>query len=220
MSTTYSVGDQTKKTIIQESRKLFYKKGYKATTYDDIRDAANINRALIPYHFGSKQLLGQQIYLIIKDEFTSALDNVIDFDGCSPELIYVMHTIAFYQLLYNDKFSLFVSEIQADNAFTCDIINGESSLENVFQSKSCKLDADALHLLGTLDFGMEKELLHTASIQQDSIDQMAAMKIHMIMGYAGYSKNNITNMINQAYAVLEQIQIQVKSAFDIRIKLK
>ena len=57
MATTYTVGDKTKSNIINESRKLFYKKGYTETTYTDISKAADVNRALIPYHFKNKELL-------------------------------------------------------------------------------------------------------------------------------------------------------------------
>lgn len=59
MSTTYQTGNATKSKILTQSKLLFHQKGYAATTYTDISTSANVNRALIPYHFRANQSLGK-----------------------------------------------------------------------------------------------------------------------------------------------------------------
>ena len=50
----YAVGVATRTRIYRVCKGLFYEKGIKATSYNDICEAADINRGLIPYYFKSK----------------------------------------------------------------------------------------------------------------------------------------------------------------------
>ena len=77
MANTYLAGEQTKRNILRESKKLFYKKGYTETTYNDISAVAKVNRALIPYHFKNKQILGLEIYNQIIAEFYELIDKKV-----------------------------------------------------------------------------------------------------------------------------------------------
>lgn len=86
MSTTYHAGEHTKNKIFEVSRQLFYSKGYDETTYDDISNAANINRALIPYHFKNKKNLGLIVYRRLIDDYFSICDQALEDTSISEDV--------------------------------------------------------------------------------------------------------------------------------------
>lgn len=57
----YETGIATRKLILEESRKLFLEKGFRATGYDDICKAAHVNRGSIYYHFKQKEVIRYEI---------------------------------------------------------------------------------------------------------------------------------------------------------------
>lgn len=57
----YKNGVSTRKVILQVCRKLFYDKGYHETSYDDICNAAHVNRGSIYYHFKEKENIRYEV---------------------------------------------------------------------------------------------------------------------------------------------------------------
>ena len=58
----------TKKAIVREATKLFYKYGFKDTSLEMIANELDINKQLITYHFGSKEMLGRYVFDHINHE--------------------------------------------------------------------------------------------------------------------------------------------------------
>lgn len=58
---SYITGKETRQTILDTCRKLFYEKGYNETTYDDICENAHVNRGSIHYHFKTKDAIRWEI---------------------------------------------------------------------------------------------------------------------------------------------------------------
>ncbi len=58
---TYENGMQTRKLILETSRKLFLDKGFWETSYDDICSALYLNRSTVRYHFGSREKLRYEV---------------------------------------------------------------------------------------------------------------------------------------------------------------
>lgn len=57
----YETGIATRKLILEESKKLFLEKGFRATGYDDICNAAHVNRGSVYYHFKQKGIIRYEI---------------------------------------------------------------------------------------------------------------------------------------------------------------
>ena len=109
----YSVGIETKKQIIQASKKLFYEKGLHGTSYKEICLLANVNQGTLHYHFKSKYLLAK--YII--DEYNEQLGEVIN-DLLEKEkstnlyLKFVLNTyVCLYYKFKDENFNRFSSEI-------------------------------------------------------------------------------------------------------------
>ena len=98
MSTTYQTGNATKSKILTLSKLLFHQKGYAATTYTDISASANVNRALIPYHFQSKPILGKAVFQEILSQTHTKLDTILDMSQFSADFAGMLHLMSFYYL--------------------------------------------------------------------------------------------------------------------------
>jgi len=64
---SYENGTNTRQTILQVCKQLFYEKGFHETSYSDIYTLAHINRGTLYYHFKSKEEMRYEVkweYLI------------------------------------------------------------------------------------------------------------------------------------------------------------
>ena len=221
MANTYLAGEQTKRNILRESKKLFYKKGYTETTYSDISSVAKVNRALIPYHFKSKQILGLEIYNQIIAEFYELIDNILDTSQFDTDFVSILHTIAYYRLLTSNKqFLQFLSELQADeNASLFDVETEQEWLTSL-GSKFANLNETELAMLTKMSIGMKKESLSmlTNTSKEVSADLVAHMHLHMLMRYVGYSTKKADELINAAIEIANLLNFQIKNGFAIELK--
>lgn len=221
MANTYLAGEQTKRNILRESKKLFYKKGYTETTYNDISAVAKVNRALIPYHFKNKQILGLEIYNQIIAEFYELIDNLLDTDQFDTDFVSILHTVAYYRLLASNKhFLQFLSELQSDEAATLFDIATEREWLISLGSKFANMNDAELTILTQMSIGMKKEsvtLLTTASTTLNA-DAVAHMYLHMLMRYVGYSAKKADELINAATEIANLLNFQIKNGFVIELK--
>jgi len=72
-----TTGSEARERIINAAIELFSRKGYDATTVNDIAGAANVNKALIYYYFKNKQdILDFMVDSILNDAVSGALDYI------------------------------------------------------------------------------------------------------------------------------------------------
>lgn len=217
MATTYNAGNQTKEKIIKEARKLFYKQGFSATTYDDISKAAKINRALIPYHFNSKQILGQNIYSQIINDFLNNIDSIFDVNEFSADFVSILHIVAYYQLLKNKQFTSFLYELQADLSFSTFMEESEKAILSGLLSKSTKLSPSEIQILISSEIGMKKELVHLMHTTTIDVNEAAKLQLFMLLSYAGYSKKKIEELYDSAMQVIELLDFKINNNFSVII---
>lgn len=219
MANTYLTGEQTRRRILKESKKLFYKNGFQNTTYSDISAAAKMNRALIPYYFKSKQILGMEIYQKTLEEFTHSIDALLDMEQFSPDFASVFHIVTYYRLLQNQHFSRFVYHLlQEDNSVLFSVADEKQQIQNL-GSKFSQLDDVTLETLTCMQIGIKKEmiqLIQTSETTPDT-DSLAAMQLHMLMGYAGYSRKKIDELFDAAISVADLFHFHLNSSFNIEI---
>lgn len=221
MSNTYLTGEQTKRKIFKESKKLFYKNGFTETTYDDISNAAKVNRALIPYHFKSKQVLGQEVYCKIIEEFQNEIDSILDISQFTPDFTSILHAVSYYRLLENNaRFSRFVFQLLSDETTPIFTRDNEKELLVNLGSRFSRFSDTELDILAQMNIGIKKELIRMLCLSEKGInaDQIACMHIHMLMNHAGYSARKTDELIQAAFEVANLLSFHVKSGFTIEIK--
>lgn len=219
MSNTYLAGEQTKYRILKESRKLFFKNGFTETTYDDICNTAKINRALIPYHFKNKQILGQEIYHKIIHDFNSTFDEILETSQFTPDFSSVLHTVAYYRLLADSRFSRFVFQLQADANSTLFTVDSEKTFITGLGNKISQLSDKELSIIIRMHIGMKKELIKMIyqSKNNTDIDQISKLNLQLLMRYAGYSRKKTDELVDAAIEVVNLFSFQIKGDFSIKI---
>lgn len=222
MAKTYITGDQTKEKIIKETKKLIYNQGFSKTTYDHISKAASINRALIPYHFQNKQILGQTIYSDIIEAFIQRFDSILEVSDFTPDFVSILHLAAYYQLLTIPTFSRFVNELQADTSFSSFMETSEREMMSGLLNKASKLSEFEQTILVNSEIGMKKELIRMVAEQDAKIDinEVAKIQLYMIMSYTGYSKKKIEELYDSATKVIKLLKFEQNNKSQIEISFK
>lgn len=111
----YSVGIATRNKIYAVSKRLFYERGVRATSYAQISEAADVNRGLIPYYFKSKANIAIAACIDFTDSIDRAMVEWWGADGFTlPERNIIFETIQF-ELLNRDPHVLrFYDEVMND----------------------------------------------------------------------------------------------------------
>ena len=110
---TKNKGQETKNKILRTARRLFFEKGYQATSCSAISEAAGTNLGLINYYFEGKGEIGMLIYTDIR----AAFDKMTE--GFEPELTGVSQflfscAVELYLCLYCEPFGRFYYELTSD----------------------------------------------------------------------------------------------------------
>ena len=113
----YQNGSETRALILRTCQELFYEKGFAATTYSDICAAAHVNRGLISYYFGSKDMLKEIIFHAEMDKLDRQIAELYS-DVNSFEAIFLFSYLYWYKFFSDRKYRQFISEIyQVRNTF-------------------------------------------------------------------------------------------------------
>lgn len=217
MRSSYIVGEQTKQKILQVSTQLFYKQGFKKTTYDHISEQAEVNRALIPYYFKNKKNLGLAIYDNTWAKVSRACWQIIG--NCSPEVQVCVYLFAYYRILMNPNYTRFLSEINQEASCNQKMIEGEKAFFAPLIHKYRRIEKEEFDILAQMDFGIEKEIVQMAYDHPDIdyIDRMSIMELNLILNYAGYPQSEVDDIVKDALQYLKHYTIQLVDDFNVDI---
>lgn len=114
---------EKKKIILKQAKRLFAKKGYEGTTMDAIASKANVNKALIYYHFKSKESLYS---CILKDSVNAIYDYLADRkdEADNPQDALRIYIEAFFVQAKKDEtfIRILMREIASDGVHMSDEI--------------------------------------------------------------------------------------------------
>lgn len=220
MAGTYLVGEKTKAAILKGSKKLFYKKGYAATTYNDISSYLQINRALIPYHFDSKQALAASVYNEIVDTAFNESDELLSVSELSDDLASAIHIVIYYRLFNDKQFT----------AFTCDLIDegyelltdteSEKTLIRNLDKYFSKLDDNTFELICSSMTAVRFNLIKCMTDGSYYSDTLATHFIELALRYAGVSKKDIKELIDGAIQLADLITCDIRPGFQISVSYR
>lgn len=214
MSTTYHAGEHTKHKIFEVSRQLFYIKGYDETTYDDISKAANINRALIPYHFKNKKNLGLLVYRRLIDDYFSICDQALENTSISEEGRTAFYMFGYYRLLKEPNLAKFLVQFHSDIDYNERMIISKKRLFDIFSAKNPSVSEKDYELLSQMDYGIEKEVVRISYYKNDTdTDQLSSVEFRLILSFLGYAKEQVEAIIEEAIYYLSRHKIILKDKF-------
>lgn len=221
MTTTYLSGEQTKRKIFKVSRQLFYQQGFDETTYDDISRLAKVNRALIPYYFKNKKNLALLVFQRFMEDFYSTCDKTMADTNLSDEVRTAVYMFAYYRLLKNRNLARFLIQFNSDVDYNDRMVTSEKKFFDVLNTSSGKVKEGDYAVLSQMDYGIEKELIRIAYYKEDAdIDRLSTIEFHLILGYFGYSKERIDEIISETMRHLDKFGITLKGSFTFVLNSK
>ncbi len=220
MAGTYIVGDKTKAAILKGSRKLFYKNGYKDTTYNDISTYLNINRALIPYHFNNKLALAVAVYNEIISTSRNEADELLDINELSDDLASAFNLIIFYRLFANKHLVEFVSDLISENSDILYDIDQEKAILSGLNEAYSKMDDTTIDLISNSMAAIRFRLISCLKENLLSPDDMARHYIDFALRYAGVSAEDIKELTDSAFQLADLITCEVKQNFQVAVSYR
>lgn len=216
MSNTYPAGNATKNKILAQSKLLFQQKGYTATTYSDISSAANVNRALIPYHFQSKPTLGKAVFQEILTQTHTYLDNILDMSQFSADFAGMLHLMSFYYLLQDNTFATFCTQVLADDSNALFDPAAEQTELLSLNKKLSSISEEELDLLTHMHIGIKQQMIQYLANHTDTAPKtIAKMHLALLLSYIGQSRKKYDELIDAACEVLDMLLFQIDDTFTV-----
>ena len=107
----YENGSTTRRAILDACKKLFYEKGFHATSYDDICREAHVNRGSIYYHFKEKDNIRYEVLWEFTIANFHAAEKYCDDPVYQPS---VGMYFTWYQICHDPKINRFYTEYYDD----------------------------------------------------------------------------------------------------------
>ena len=177
----YKKGLNTCNYIVEESKKLFYTKGYSKTTIQEICDNTNITLGNFTYYFKTKQDLLRRVYFdYLKDIENFVVENSEEYPDLFDKYLMVC-------MVYN--YSLFADKNISD--FNYSIIKNNSLYNDVFLNLPVEeirfaygnfnedISKKELKLLYLSDLGTRKELTQYYAENEELFDSPLDFAAHM-----------------------------------------
>ena len=221
MSTTYQSGNATKSKILTQSKLLFYQKGYTATTYSDISTTANVNRALIPYHFQNKPILGKAVFQEILTQTHTCLDNILDMSQFSADFAGMLHLMSFYYLLQDNTFATFCTQVLADDSNVLFDYAAEQAELLSLGKKLSSISDEELSLLTYMHIGIKQQMIqYLANHTNTDPKTIAKMHLALLLSYIGQSHKKCDELIDAACEVLDMLLFQIDDTFNATLSYR
>lgn len=221
MPTTYLVGEQTKQKIFKASRQLFYKQGYDETTYDDISKLAKVNRALIPYYFKNKKTLALLVFQKFIEDYYIICDQTMEGLNMSDEVRTAIYMFGYYRLLKDRNLARFLIQFHSDVDYNERMVTSEKKFFDTINLNYSRISKKDYSILSQMDYGIEKELIRIIYYNENAdIDHLSAIEFHLILGYFGYSKDKINEILTETMEHLNHFEVRLKDKFNFELLKK
>lgn len=217
----YAVGAATRKRIYDVTKKLFYEKGIKATSYKDICEAAEVNRGLIPYYFKSKSNIAVQVL----EEFVESMERAINErwpeDKMSRSEFNIMVELLMFRLLAeNENVCRFYDEIRSEAEFRATTLRIQGETMNALvQGAGIAVDPAKLTTVVAMVEGTENELVHLVrrNLLEESIEAMVRRDVRCCYFLLGADLSQVDEAWERAMALAKNCTMKCDARFRCKI---
>ncbi len=218
---SYSVGIQTKKRIFEKCKELFYENGFDDTSFQDISEALNINKGLLPYHFGTKNNIAREILdEFINNQRNAALE-AIDTDDRSVATITSL--MLFYTLILEDEklkrfwVEVAVANVNADIEFW----NKEVFLHSIVEADKIDISEEELFTIYCIENGMEIEVMKNFAIGliTEPLTKVFRKQYTATLFLLGLSNERINDILTQSGKLASNIRAKRIGCFEVEYEM-
>lgn len=222
----YKKSDDTKEKILLAARSLFYDLGYHETSVKNISDMAEVNRALISYHFGSKGELAFTVANEMVKNMRNQLIQTYKKLGEEPELLVQLGAEFrhFARLREeNPNYMRFMVELSWDNIMTYSSGHGGFEItDRVCEKYGLAYDDNEKKIvhfsiastIGTFIILHNKELLSCAA------DFLAEKQIEMYLKIFGFNNEFIDIVKKKSDELFHMVDLTMGKDLKSRCKVR
>lgn len=155
-----SKGLQTKISMINAAKKLFYQNGYKKTSAKEICEMANVNHKNFNYYFKSKDILLTEIYSDLYMKSYSFVESHITYELNSIEKNTIAAFVYYTGIFFDESTIRFQKEIYDQHSST-DYMgkNFKHVYNQFFKDLGKELDPDEINNIRFAELGLRRELI-------------------------------------------------------------
>lgn len=213
----YSVGIETKNKILTEAKTLFYEKGFKETSFQEISQRAAVNKGLITYHFKNKNNIAKEIYFNFARNQQKACDEV--FQNQNGVVAAITSLILFYKLIMEDEklkrfwYDIAVADVISDMLFW----EEEVFLRKIAKSLNAEVPEDELFTIYCIENGMEIELIKNifSGNIKEPIDKVFEKQYKVTLSLLGVYGEEAQRIIRESFSLAEKVKTQRKGYFEV-----
>ena len=219
----YETGITTKNKILEAYRELFYKKGYKKTTYVDILNLTGINQGLITYYFKSKKAIAGKIHTDFRIQIKNAVKDYfkqqkIKYD---LQLATALEQIIYSKIKFKDeKLKRFIYEISIEGIYIEHELNELKHFWDMHVKEyNLPLSESEIKMIqvrnSSLTWGITTKMIE--GYLDISVDEYAELRVRLMYQSMGLSEPEIDRILSETYRIYDNLQISLRDFFTIQI---
>lgn len=209
-------GEKKKALILNTCKKLFYEKGYIATTYEDICKAADVPPGSITYHFTSKRNIAAEILSEYELKVRTMMSILTDGKYDSLTLA-ALEIISWWdRFFHNPNLKRFATEMASEG------IARQATFSDIkyffsFLIKENKIDIDEkrLNVITAAHIGLVTEMIFI--IEENklafSMSEIAAYVIENDLKALNIDYKTISETIKKAHQIYDELRISINNSY-------
>lgn len=218
----YSTGIVTKEAILNSCKTLFYEKGITDTTYIDICNAANINRGLIPYHFGSKNNIAAEIYRMLVKNLES---QIITFFGELPPMTQLaLFMSKTYETVRNNRnVGRFLDEMFTNSCwYDATRFEQRNVIQNLVKNEGLDYSEHQLRTIICMSEGVEREVIHGlyTGYLTDDLWEITLKDVQFVFSALGIPHAKADLALQEAHRMFENSQLTFYQDFSCHFSFR
>ena len=219
-------GTSTKTRILDAYRELFYKQGYKKTTYIDIFNLTGINQGLITYYFKSKRAVAGLIHTEFRIQIKKAVEEYLTGLGGRYDLRIAtsLEQIIYSRIKFSDEnLKRFIYEISTLGIFMeYEISQLKHFWDLHVQEYGLPLSESEVKMIqvvnSSITWGITTKMIE--GYLEVTAEEFAALRVRLMYQSLGLPEGEIRKVLEESYKLLGEMEISLRDYFQIRIRRK
>lgn len=219
----YETGINTKNRILDAYRELFYKQGYKKTTYLDIYNLTGINQGLITYYFKSKRAVAGQIHTELRKQIKNAVIGYFSATGREYDLrtATALEQIIYSRIKFSDEnLKRFIYEISVLGIFMeYEISQLKDFWDLHVKEYHLNLSESEIKMIqvvnSSITWGITTKMIE--GYLDVTADEFAQLRVKLMYQSLGLSDLETGRILEKSYALLGEMNFSLEDYFKIRI---
>ncbi len=219
----YPTGQKTRSTILNAYRELFYKKGYKKTTYVNILDHTGLNQGLITYYFKSKKAIAGEIHSDFRIQIKEAVKKLFRElnEPYDLRVATSLEQIIYTKIKFSDEnLKRFIYEISLEGVYMeYELLLMKDFWEMHVREYNLPLSENEIKMIqvanSSLTLGITMKMIE--GYLQVTVDDFIRMRIRLMFQSLGLGEEEISDIMEKSLTLFDRISVELQNYFQVKI---